>query len=45
METTYQARLISEYEDLKLKCEKLEVFIKGDTFKTLEVDERVDLHY
>lgn len=45
METTYQTRLISEYNDLKVKCEKLEVFIKGDIFKTLDVDERVDLHY
>ena len=39
----YQARLISEYDDLKGQIEKLETFLQSDTFKSLPVDESIDL--
>lgn len=39
----YQARLITEYDDLKGKIERLETFLQSDTFKSLPVDECIDL--
>ena len=39
----YQARLITEYDDLKGKIERLEIFLQSDTFKSLPVDECTDL--
>jgi hypothetical protein len=41
--TGYQARLIAEYDDLKVKIEKLSSFNQSDIFKTLESDEQTDL--
>ena len=37
MDTTYQDRLKIEYEELNKKIEKLEVFIKGDIYKTPKI--------
>lgn len=39
----YQARLITEYDDLKGKIERLETFLQSDTFKSLPVYECIDL--
>lgn len=43
MDTTYQDRLKIEYEELNKKIEKLETFIKGDIYKTLEFGEQLDM--
>ncbi len=43
MDTTYQDRLKIEYEELNKKIEKLEAFIKGDIYKTLEFGEQLDM--
>lgn len=40
----YQARLIVEYEDLRVKAEKLGHFLESETYKTLDQDEQADLH-
>ena len=39
----YQARLIAEYEDLRVKVEKLGHFLESETYNTLDQDEQTDL--
>lgn len=43
MENTYLTRLIKERDELKEKIDKLEVFLKGEIYKTLEFAEQCDM--
>lgn len=40
---SFEIRIIREYTDLKRKCERLEKFIGGDTYKSLSIAEQAIL--